>query len=166
MFSLSIVLLISRLWRQIGISYQTALKSGFDVWSGSFRFSWRAFFCWPSTGQAIVPCPVFSHFLRGGEKQNTNRKAQARVKQAAITGETPKINYTAPAANSPAFLCNQLHPQWAWTLKKGGMHRETTKHTQWLLHVGTKLNWKQATRLTLSGVVSEDLLGRMMLFTG
>ena len=76
MFSLSIVLLISRLWRQIGISYQTALKSGFDVWSESFRFSWKAFFR-STGGQAIVPCPVFSHFLLSAEKGKTQTQKRA-----------------------------------------------------------------------------------------
>ena len=156
MFSLSIVLLISRLWRQIGISYQTALKSGFDVWSESFRFSWKAFFCWPSPGQAILRCPVFSHFLLAREKQNTNRKARAGVKQSAITGETPKINYTAPLANSLAFLCNQLHHQWGWS---SGRKVECTKirpNSQCLMIMGTKQHWQQEITGTLLGEGSED----------
>ena len=59
---------------------------------------------------------LFTLSSLGGERQNTNTKARSRGKQAAITGETPKINYTAPPANSLAFLCNQLHRR-AWTAR-------------------------------------------------
>ena len=114
MFSLSIVPLISTLWLcQIKISYQTIEKRFWRL-IGIFSLFLKGFLSSALSWTGHSSLSVFSHFLGREEKQNRNRKTRARVKQPAITGETPKINYTGPAANSPGFLCNQLH-QWART---------------------------------------------------
>ena len=76
---------------------------------------------------------LFTLSSLGGERQNTNTKARSRGKQAAITGETPKINYTAPPANSLLFFAINYTAELGRLAVVWGRNVKSTKHTQRLV---------------------------------
>ena len=144
MFSLSIVLLISRLWRQIGISYRTrGIEKRFWRLIGIFSLFLKGFLllALSRTGHSSLS-RLFTLSSAVGEKQNRWRKGRAGVKQAAITGKDQKL-ITQPRRpiRWPFFAINYtssaVSPGWVVWRKKGGVyvqrHSRGSKHKQWVI---------------------------------
>ena len=142
MFSLSIVLLISRLWRQIGISYRTrGIEKRFWRLIGIFSLFLKGFLllALSRTGHSSLS-RLFTLSSAVGEKQNRWRKGRAGVKQAAITGKDQKlitqprrpirwpffaINYTS--SSEPRLGCVE-EERWC-----GQRYSRGSKHKQWVI---------------------------------